>query len=965
MNLLKAPKISTHTESGDRPNALVFIDGTVEDAHQLALSTLPGVEAILLDPTQDGIAQITATLANRSDISSVHLIGHGSSGSLRLGNTVLNQATIAQYADSLNQWKTALTEDADLLLYGCNVASDSAGQAFVNQLSHLTDADVAASDDLTGNTALGGDWLLEYATGLIEAPLALQVQAMEAYQQVLADFQVSNADQLFNAIARANLSPESDRIFITGSITLSRTLPPIISNIELIGTETGATISGASGVNRIFKVANTTASFSNLTLQNGTSQGGTGVSGGGGGLGAGGALFTESSTVEINNVQFRNNTARGGNSTGTAGRGGNGGNLGIGGDNGTAGGRGGGFEGSPGGAGGAGGLNGFQTNRDRRGGDGGNGANGNFGEGGGAGGGGGGGQSVFFLLGDLGGNGGTGGLGGNGGFGGGSGGGGGGGGGSDTTFDSVFGGNGNGVPRVLPDSFGSNGSAGADGLPGGPDADVFGGAGGTGGRGGGGAGLGGAVFARNSTVTIRNSRFDNNRTVGGTGANNGASLGANIFSLDSSIRFQSNQFVGADPNNLLATSGVFATGQPARLVGLVPQVSLTSETLTVREGGSARFTFTFSQPTQGRITLNTQIRGSAATAIEPNPDHNLLANFVIIPAGLSSFSFNVTTVDDALLEPTETLTLRLLSGGGYELTQQTTVTVEIQDNDLISGTSGNDVLTGTDSIEQINGGDGNDTIDGNGSNDSIFGEAGDDRVIWDSGDGNDIIDGGAGNDTLVFNCSNQGDQLIVQGSPNNTLQLLRTRPVAVDLKATNIEQMEINCLNGSDGVEIRDTATTGVTSIRVTGGGGRDTITGIGATATLELVGNTGDDVLTGGRRNDQFQGGAGRDSFVFNSNRAFNTADLGIDRILDFVRGSDRIVLDQTTFGTINTSQIAIVGNDAIAATSAGLITYSRATGNLFFNRNGAAAGFGTGGQFATVQNNPALTVNDFQIVA
>ncbi|MFM6859824.1 MAG: glycosyl hydrolase family 18 protein, partial [Dolichospermum sp.] len=38
------------------------------------------------------------------------------------------------------------------------------------------------------SAALGGDWLLEYATGLIEAPLALQVQAMEAYNSVLPNY---------------------------------------------------------------------------------------------------------------------------------------------------------------------------------------------------------------------------------------------------------------------------------------------------------------------------------------------------------------------------------------------------------------------------------------------------------------------------------------------------------------------------------------------------------------------------------------------------------------------------------------------------------------------------------------------------------------------------------------------------------------------------------------------------------
>jgi hypothetical protein len=49
-------------------------------------------------------------------------------------------------------------------------------------------------------------------------------------------------------------------------------------------------------------------------------------------------------------------------------------------------------------------------------------------------------------------------------------------------------------------------------------------------------------------------------------------------------------------------------------------------------------------------------------------------------------------------------------------------------------------------------------------------------------------------------------------------------------------------------------------------------------------------------------------------------------------------------------------------SATSAGLIVYSQ--GQLFYNANGAAAGYGTGGAFATFDNPaPTLSVNDFII--
>ena len=42
-------------------------------------------------------------------------------------------------------WAKALTADADVLLYGCDVAAGDEGQDFVRALSEATGADVAAS----------------------------------------------------------------------------------------------------------------------------------------------------------------------------------------------------------------------------------------------------------------------------------------------------------------------------------------------------------------------------------------------------------------------------------------------------------------------------------------------------------------------------------------------------------------------------------------------------------------------------------------------------------------------------------------------------------------------------------------------------------------------------------------------------------------------------------------------------
>ena len=160
---------------------VVFIDPNVADWQDLVNGVEPGSLVFILDPQRDGISQITNKLAALTDINSVQIISHGGDGSLQLGSTQLNSDNLNGYSSQLQQWGKSLASTGDILLYGCNVAQGVVGKAFVQQISQLTGADVAASDDLTGSAALGGDWVLEYATGLIEAPLALQVQAMEAY----------------------------------------------------------------------------------------------------------------------------------------------------------------------------------------------------------------------------------------------------------------------------------------------------------------------------------------------------------------------------------------------------------------------------------------------------------------------------------------------------------------------------------------------------------------------------------------------------------------------------------------------------------------------------------------------------------------------------------------------------------------------------------------------------------------
>ena len=231
------------------PTNIVFIDSGVENISSLLGGLKSNTEVVLLDPTQDGIDQITNYLSQRQGvIDSVQILSHGSSGSLQLGSTKLSSDNLGKYQSELSQWFKPLEgKKADLLLYGCDVAAGDAGTQFINQLSQFTGADVAASVDLTGSAAKGGNWILEKATGTIEAGQAFTKKVRDAYQDVLATFTVTNnndsgAGSLRQAIIDANATVAADDIvFNIGSggvqtITLLSPLPPITTQINLDAT---------------------------------------------------------------------------------------------------------------------------------------------------------------------------------------------------------------------------------------------------------------------------------------------------------------------------------------------------------------------------------------------------------------------------------------------------------------------------------------------------------------------------------------------------------------------------------------------------------------------------------------------------------------------------------------------------------------------------------------------------------
>jgi Ca2+-binding RTX toxin-like protein len=254
--------------------------------------------------------------------------------------------------------------------------------------------------------------------------------------------------------------------------------------------------------------------------------------------------------------------------------------------------------------------------------------------------------------------------------------------------------------------------------------------------------------------------------------------------------------------------------------------------------------------------------------------------------------------------------------------------------------------------------------------------------------GNNTLIGGTGNDTYLFSITTTSlgadtiTEAVVGGQDTidftgttaairlnigiTTTQTLVTNGSKLTLTAANTIENVIAGI-GADriiGNDLDNRLVGGAGNDILTSGAGNDAL--IGGAGNDVLTGGAGNDALVGGAGNDTLIGGAGNDVFGFEGNVAFTVASQGLDAIQDFTPGNDQISLSKSVFASLTSiaSEFAVVEDDDLAGTSNGLIVYSLSSGSLFYNENGAAAGFGTGGEFAILATAPTLTANNFSLV-
>jgi methionine-rich copper-binding protein CopC len=168
--LVLGPATSTvASESTAAPSTaeteLAVVDTTVEDHEVLARAAREtGMDVVNVSSAKE----LTAALSERSNLAAVHVLSHGTVGTVQIGDDTLQRGTLDQYSGLTGALDSSLGADGDVLLYGCRVAENGSGQAFVGDVANVTGGDVAASEDLTGAADRGGDWDLEVTRGGVE-----------------------------------------------------------------------------------------------------------------------------------------------------------------------------------------------------------------------------------------------------------------------------------------------------------------------------------------------------------------------------------------------------------------------------------------------------------------------------------------------------------------------------------------------------------------------------------------------------------------------------------------------------------------------------------------------------------------------------------------------------------------------------------------------------------------------------
>ena len=241
---------------------IYIIDESVSDIQSLLREINDDADVYIIDSNSDGIEQVADILSSRTAVDAVHILSHGSEAGIQLGNTQVTSENLNDYEAQLQNWSVGLTDNADILFYGCEIGAHEDGQLFIESISQLTGADIAASTDDTGSASLGGDWDLELEVGDVDVRV---IQATD-FDGILAppsiDLDFTGAPPAPGEGGFSAFSFSSPTITNDGMTEVANNGVGETALYEDVGSFNGSTLSlratvvSSAGINPVFNLTN-------------------------------------------------------------------------------------------------------------------------------------------------------------------------------------------------------------------------------------------------------------------------------------------------------------------------------------------------------------------------------------------------------------------------------------------------------------------------------------------------------------------------------------------------------------------------------------------------------------------------------------------------------------------------------------------------------------------------------------
>lgn len=272
-------------------------------------------------------------------------------------------------------------------------------------------------------------------------------------------------------------------------------------------------------------------------------------------------------------------------------------------------------------------------------------------------------------------------------------------------------------------------------------------------------------------------------------------------------------------------------------------------------------------------------------------------------------------------------------------------------NDQINGLGGNDTINANGGNDQLNGGGGADTMNGGAGDDVYTVDQSGDRTNENAGEGSDSVlsavthtlaanvenltltgsnnnnaTGNSENNILVGNSGNNsirgnaGNDTMEGGAGNDTYNVDSAGDVVIEEADAGIDTV-VSTVSHTLGANVENLTLSGGAQLSGTGNGLDNVITGNTASNTLD--GGAGNDTLIGAAGRDTLTGGEGSDTFDYNAISEAPTSG-GLERIMDFLQGSDVIDLSGIDANSVIAENQAFNFISNAAFTSAGDLRFS-----------------------------------------